>query len=59
MGQLILMLWQFISAATGIAICAVVFMAMKGQGQERIFDSLPELAQNFIAGFGSPSLLGL
>ncbi len=28
-GQLILMLWQFISAATGIAICAVVFMAMK------------------------------
>ncbi len=30
MGQLILMLWQFISAATGIAICAVVFNAMKG-----------------------------
>lgn len=29
MGQLCLMLWQFISAATGIAICAVVFMAMK------------------------------
>lgn len=28
-GQLILMLWQFISAATGIAICAVVFVAMK------------------------------
>ncbi len=28
-GQLILMLWQFISAGTGIAICAVVFMAMK------------------------------
>ncbi|MBK9401447.1 MAG: potassium-transporting ATPase subunit KdpA [Bacteroidetes bacterium] len=28
-GQLILMLWQFISAATGIAICAVVFIAMK------------------------------
>jgi len=28
-GQLILMLWQFISAATGIAICAVVFNAMK------------------------------
>ena len=29
LGQLVLMLWQFISAATGIAICAVVFMAMK------------------------------
>lgn len=29
LGQLILMLWQFISAATGIAICAVVFLAMK------------------------------
>ncbi|MCC6253131.1 MAG: potassium-transporting ATPase subunit KdpA [Bacteroidia bacterium] len=29
LGQLILMLWQFVSAATGIAICAVVFMAMK------------------------------
>lgn len=28
-GQLILMLWQFISAGTGIAICAVVFRAMK------------------------------
>ncbi len=28
-GQLILMLWQFISAGTGIAICAVLFMAMK------------------------------
>lgn len=28
-GQLTLMLWQFISAATGIAICAVVFNAMK------------------------------
>lgn len=29
LGQLVLMLWQFISAGTGIAICAVVFMAMK------------------------------
>ena len=29
LGQLILMLWQFISAGTGIAICAVLFMAMK------------------------------
>lgn len=28
-GQLILMLWQFISAGTGIAICAVLFLAMK------------------------------
>lgn len=31
LGQLILMLWQFISAGTGIAICAVVFRAMKEQ----------------------------
>ncbi|MBK9414446.1 MAG: potassium-transporting ATPase subunit KdpA [Bacteroidetes bacterium] len=29
LGQLTLMLWQFISAGTGIAICAVVFIAMK------------------------------
>ena len=29
LGQLVLMLWQFISAGTGIAICAVVFRAMK------------------------------
>ncbi len=29
LGQLFLMLWQFISAGTGIAICAVVFIAMK------------------------------
>ncbi|MGB5025686.1 MAG: potassium-transporting ATPase subunit KdpA [Saprospiraceae bacterium] len=29
LGQLILMLWQFISAACGIAICAVVFLAMR------------------------------
>jgi K+-transporting ATPase ATPase A chain len=28
-GQMILMLWQFTSAGTGIAICAVLFMAMK------------------------------
>ncbi len=28
-GQLILMLWQFISAGCGIAICAVVFLAMR------------------------------
>ncbi len=31
LGQLILMLWQFISAGTGIAICAVVFTAMKAR----------------------------
>lgn len=29
LGQMLLMLWQFISAGTGIAICAVVFLAMK------------------------------
>ena len=29
LAQLTLMLWQFISAATGIAICAVVFLAMR------------------------------
>ncbi len=29
LGQLTLMLWQFISAACGMAVCAVVFMAMK------------------------------
>ena len=36
LGQMILILWQFISAATGIAICAVVFRAMK----ERTTDKL-------------------
>lgn len=35
-GQLILMLWQFISAGTGIAICAVVFMAMKERTAETL-----------------------
>lgn len=35
-GQLILMLWQFISAATGIAICAVVFNAMKARSTEKL-----------------------
>ena len=29
LGQLVLMLWQFISAGIGIAICGVVFIAMK------------------------------
>jgi len=36
LGQLTLMLWQFISAATGIAICAVVFMAMKERTTDRL-----------------------
>ncbi len=36
LGQLILMLWQFISAGTGIAICAVVFVAMKERTTEKL-----------------------
>lgn len=36
LGQLILMLWQFISAATGIAICGVVFTAMKERTAEKL-----------------------
>ncbi len=36
MGQLILMLWQFISAGTGIAICAVVFLAIKERTTEKL-----------------------
>ena len=36
LGQMTLMLWQFISAGTGIALCMVVFMAMK----ERTTDKL-------------------
>jgi K+-transporting ATPase ATPase A chain len=43
-GQLILMLWQFISAATGIAICAVVFIAMK----ERTTDTLGNFYSLFV-----------
>ncbi len=35
-GQLILMLWQFISAATGMAICAVVFLAMKERTSQNL-----------------------
>lgn len=31
LGQLVLMLWQFISAASGMAICAAVFLAMRTQ----------------------------
>ncbi len=33
MGQLVLMLFQFISAGCGMAICAVVFFAMKTQSE--------------------------
>lgn len=36
LGQLMLMLWQFISAGTGIAICAVVFLAMKERTSETL-----------------------
>ncbi len=36
LGQLILMLFQFISAAAGMAICAVVFVAMKEKVTEKI-----------------------
>ncbi len=43
-GQLILMLWQFISASTGIAICAVVFTAMK----ERTTDKLGNFYSFFV-----------
>jgi K+-transporting ATPase ATPase A chain len=44
LGQMILMLWQFISAATGIAICAVVFNAMK----ERTTDKLGNFYNYFV-----------
>lgn len=44
LGQLILMLWQFISASTGIAICAVVFIAMK----ERTTDTLGNFYSLFV-----------
>ncbi|MDI1317813.1 potassium-transporting ATPase subunit KdpA [Flavobacterium sp.] len=36
LGQLTLMLWQFISAACGMAICAAVFMAMKEKTSDTI-----------------------
>ncbi len=36
LGQLILMLWQFISAATGMAICAMVFRAMKAKQADQL-----------------------
>ena len=36
LGQLILMLWQFVSAGCGIAICAMVFFAMKEKSTEKL-----------------------
>jgi potassium-transporting ATPase potassium-binding subunit len=36
LGQMILMLWQFISAGTGMAACAVVFAAMKERSTENL-----------------------
>lgn len=36
LGQLVLMLFQFISAAAGMAICAAVFVAMKEKVTEKI-----------------------
>lgn len=36
LGQLVLMLWQFISAGTGMAIAAVVFIAMKERTSEQL-----------------------
>jgi K+-transporting ATPase ATPase A chain len=44
LGQLTLMLWQFISAGCGIAICAMVFKAMK----EKSVDGLGNFYQLFI-----------
>jgi len=36
LGQLTLQLWQFVSAGTGIAACAVVFLAMKERTTEKL-----------------------
>lgn len=36
LGQLVLMLFQFISAASGIAVCAAVFMALKEKTSETL-----------------------
>ena len=36
LGQLMLMLWQFISAGTGMAACAVVFKAMKEKSTQNL-----------------------
>lgn len=44
LGQLVLMLFQFISAATGMAVCAAVFVAMK----ERTTTSLGNFYRFFV-----------
>lgn len=44
LGQFVLMLWQFLSAGTGIAIAAVVFVAMK----ERTTDKLGNFYSYFV-----------
>lgn len=44
LGQLVLMLFQFISAAAGMAVCATVFMAMK----ERTTDKLGNFYSFFV-----------
>lgn len=36
LGQLVLMLWQFLSAGTGIAMAAVLFTAMKEKSTDRL-----------------------
>jgi potassium-transporting ATPase potassium-binding subunit len=36
LGQMILMLWQFVSAGCGIAICAMVFFAMKEKATDKL-----------------------
>jgi K+-transporting ATPase ATPase A chain len=36
LGQMVLMLFQFISAAAGMAVCAVVFNAMKERTTEKL-----------------------
>ena len=36
LGQMVLMLFQFISAAAGMAVCAVVFMAMRERSAEKL-----------------------
>jgi K+-transporting ATPase ATPase A chain len=36
LGQLLLMLWQFVSAGTGIAIAAVLFVAMKAKSTDKL-----------------------
>ena len=36
LGQLVLMLWQFVSAGCGIAIAAVVFLAMRAKASDQL-----------------------